>query len=457
MKHLFSFLAAALIALPMFAGTYTITISGSSTSITSQGISLSADKGSGQTAPVINTNTQSGVTEYRVYAGGTLTVSSSETITGIVFTLSSKGIERQATITPSTGTMSQTKGGNSVSWAGSASSITFSVSAKADFGTKATEAGQFDFTQLVVTTNGEGGGTTGGGTTGGGTTGDVTITGLAYADAYLSDYGDGLYFLDIDLYKGWDDETGYMYPEVYLSMQANSLTAIAGTYNLLYGGYWTSANDSVETDYEALSVGTLTITYANGVYTFNGSFTCTDGKTYKFTCTPDVEAYDDFYDPITLNENGGPAPTGDAISVAEALTIGNALADNASTAETYVVEGYVAKLMGTYNTQYGSQTFFMDSVPGDGTGHYDFEAYQCTLAAPGVALGDKVRVTGKILKYVSGSGNTTIEIKQGSVEILSHTAVEELHAKVSASKRIEAGRMVIYQGNRRFTSTGIEF
>lgn len=80
MKHLFSFLAAALIALPMFAGTYTITISGSSTSITSQGISLSADKGDGQTAPVINTNTQSGVTEYRVYADGTLTTS-----TGIEF------------------------------------------------------------------------------------------------------------------------------------------------------------------------------------------------------------------------------------------------------------------------------------------------------------------------------------------------------------------------------------
>lgn len=102
------------------------------------------------------------------------------------------------------------------------------------------------------------------------------------------------------------------------------------------------------------------------------------------------------------------------ITPERALEIGKALADNATTDVEYRVVGIVS-YANNYNTQYGSQTFSMSSDGSDDKSN--FKAYQCYLAAPGVEVGDSVAVTGKILKYVSGS-STTIEIKQGTVEIL---------------------------------------
>ncbi len=102
------------------------------------------------------------------------------------------------------------------------------------------------------------------------------------------------------------------------------------------------------------------------------------------------------------------------ITPEQALEIGKALADNATTDVEYRVVGIVS-YANNYNTQYGSQTFSMSSDGADDKSN--FKAYQCYLDAPGVEVGDSVAVTGKILKYVSGS-NTTIEIKQGTVEIL---------------------------------------
>lgn len=457
MKKFFSLLAAALFTLPMLAEVYTITISGSSTSITSQGISLSADKAAGQNDPVVNNNTSTGEVDYRVYAGSTFTVSCSQTITSINFTLSTKGVQRQATLTPSTGTMTQTNAGTTAAWAGSASSITFTVGAKADYGTDGnTKAGQFDFTQLVVTTDGSVPPTPTDPVTPP-TGGNVTISGLAYADAYLWSYN-GFDFLDIDLYKDFDYEVGLTFPEVYLQMEAKSMTAIAGTYDLFYAGYWKSANDSVETDLDAEStVGTLTITYSNGAYTLAGSFTATDGKTYTFNCTPELAAYDDDYDEITLTEQGGTTPPvvnpGSVISVAEALAIGNALADNATTAETYVVEGYVAKLAGTYNTQYNDQSFFMSDIKGDASDHFDFEVYQGKIDAPGVIVGDKVRITGQITKYVK-NGSVTIEIKKGTVEIISQTALEDVEGAAEVKKTIINGRLIIEHNGARYDALG---
>ncbi|MCQ2340658.1 MAG: hypothetical protein MJZ79_07795 [Paludibacteraceae bacterium] len=109
-----------------------------------------------------------------------------------------------------------------------------------------------------------------------------------------------------------------------------------------------------------------------------------------------------------------PTPAGDVITPEQALEIGKALADNATTDVEYRVVGIVS-YANNYSTQYGNQTFSMSSDGSDDKSN--FKAYQCYLAAPGVVVGDSVAVTGKILKYVSGS-NTTIEIKQGTVEIL---------------------------------------
>jgi hypothetical protein len=106
------------------------------------------------------------------------------------------------------------------------------------------------------------------------------------------------------LYKEFDvDAYTYTYPEVYTIVEANSKTAINGTYDMLYAGYWTTANDSIEIG-DALGKLTIQNVDTEGNYSFKGSFVGTDDKTYKFDQTVFVWAYDDDNEEdIILNEN----------------------------------------------------------------------------------------------------------------------------------------------------------
>ena len=131
----------------------------------------------------------------------------------------------------------------------------------------------------------------------------VNVKGLVYADAYYY-VEDGVAYFDFDLYKEFDvDAYTYTYPEVYTVVEANSKTAINGTYDMLYAGYWTTANDSIEIG-DALGKLTIQNVDTEGNYSFKGSFVGTDGKTYKFDQTVFVWAYDDDNEEeIILNEN----------------------------------------------------------------------------------------------------------------------------------------------------------
>jgi hypothetical protein len=131
----------------------------------------------------------------------------------------------------------------------------------------------------------------------------VNVKGLVYADAYYY-VEDGVAYFDFDLYKEFDvDAYTYTYPEVYTIVEANSKTAINGTYDMLYAGYWTTANDSIEIG-DALGKLTIQNVDTEGNYSFKGSFVGTDRKTYKFDQTVFVWAYDDDNEEeIILNEN----------------------------------------------------------------------------------------------------------------------------------------------------------
>ena len=130
---------------------------------------------------------------------------------------------------------------------------------------------------------------------------EVTVRGLQYADAYYYEE-EGVGYYDIDMYKDVDPDTyEYTYPEVYVAVEAKSKTALNGTYDLLYAGYWTSANDSVM----MVQTGTLTIENVDSEsnYSFKGSYVGKDGKTYKFNQVLYVWAYDvDNDEDITLVE-----------------------------------------------------------------------------------------------------------------------------------------------------------
>ena len=73
-------------------------------------------------------------------------------MTSIVFNISTQGKKRLAPITANTGTVATQKSGDStVSWSGSAKSVTFTVGEKAVYGSDGeTKAGQLDFDSIEI-------------------------------------------------------------------------------------------------------------------------------------------------------------------------------------------------------------------------------------------------------------------------------------------------------------------
>lgn len=120
--------------------------------INKSGYTLSANKNTGSTAPAWN----SGASDVRIYAAGDITLASTSTMTRIVFNLSAQGKSRLAPITASVGSIAaQAEGDETVTWTGSATSVTFTVGAKATYSSDATKAGQLCFSNIDVTVQGE--------------------------------------------------------------------------------------------------------------------------------------------------------------------------------------------------------------------------------------------------------------------------------------------------------------
>ena len=112
------------------------------------------EAGGSGTAAAYNTTGK----DARYYAGNTLTISCANEMTKIVFKLSAQGLKRLAPITASEGTIAtQATEDTEVTWTGSATSVTFTVGAKADYGSDGnSKAGQLDFTSVDITTGGGG-------------------------------------------------------------------------------------------------------------------------------------------------------------------------------------------------------------------------------------------------------------------------------------------------------------
>ena len=119
---------------------------------------------------------------------------------------------------------------------------------------------------------------------------------------------------------------------------------------------------------------------------------------------------------VVILEDGGstPTPTGTEVTCAQAVDLTNALADGATSDETYTVTGYITEVVGSVSRN--QQSFWMADTKDGGK---VFEAYWANLPE-GVSefkVGMKVKITGKLTKYVK-DGNVTPEIKNADVEIL---------------------------------------
>lgn len=108
-------------------------------------LKFSAEKGADES---VNDPALKNDEEARFYAGNSLKISTLDgrNIETLEFVLSEQGIQQQAAVSASSGTVSQSQGSN-VAWTGNTNSVTLTVGAN-DFGTNPSKKGQFDFTQI---------------------------------------------------------------------------------------------------------------------------------------------------------------------------------------------------------------------------------------------------------------------------------------------------------------------
>ena len=118
------------------------------------------------------------------------------------------------------------------------------------------------------------------------------------------------------------------------------------------------------------------------------------------------------------NPGGGDEPSTEVVEItcAQAVELCTALADNASSTETYAITGYITDVIATISN--GQQSFWLSD---NNDGQKIVQAYYANLpeVVEKFVAGSKVKITGKLLKYVKTEGVEPItEIKNADVEIL---------------------------------------
>lgn len=104
------------------------------------------------------------------------------------------------------------------------------------------------------------------------------------------------------------------------------------------------------------------------------------------------------------------------ITCAQAIELCSALEDNATSTETYAITGYITDVYATVSNN--QQSFWMADAQDGGK---QVQAFWANLpeGVAKFATGSKVKITGKLLKYVkSGTTDVVTEVKNATVEIL---------------------------------------
>ena len=311
----------------------------------------------------------------------------------------------------------------------------------------------------------------------------VNVEGMQYADAYYYTEDEIGYF-DFDMYVDVDPDTyEYTYPELYVAVKANSKTALNGTYDLLYAGLWTSANDSIEMG-EALGTVTIKNVDTEGNYSFKGSFVGADGKTYKFNDEMYVWGFDvDTEEEIVFSEESTTPPTpptpptNGAIVFDADVDKGNAGTNSDNAAAYQITKNGVtldvtSGILGTYNNEmhyriYKNQTLTVTSTVGNiakieftctangdekygpgcftaSTGEYGHDG-----AAVGTWTGDAATIT------FTASANQ-VRATQIVVTLVSATAVEDVTVGATPVKVIENGQVLIIRGEHIYNVLGAQ-
>ena len=141
------------------------------------------------------------------------------------------------------------------------------------------------------------------------------------------------------------------------------------------------------------------------------------GKLLKYVKTDGTVVTEVKNADVEILENGGSQPGGEvtAITCAKAVELCAALADGASSTETYAITGYITDVFA--NVSRGQQSFWMSD---NNDGQKVVQAYWANLpeGVEKFTAGSKVKITGKLLKYVKTDGTVVTEVKNADVEIL---------------------------------------
>ena len=198
----------------------------------------------------------------------------------------------------------------------------------------------------------------------------------AITEEYSSQYGNGTFYISDD---GNNSSTRfYVFRALYLNNKR-----------------FADGNEQIKIGDEVVICGKVT--------NYNGNTPETaQGKAYLYS--------------LNGQGGGGGSATGIEVTCAKAVELTNALADNATSSETYSVTGYITEVVGSVSKN--QQTFWMADTKDGGK---VFEAYWANLP-DGVSefkAGSKVKITGNLTKYVNANtGNVTAEMKNPDVEIL---------------------------------------
>jgi hypothetical protein len=294
------------------------------------------------------------------------------------------------------------------------------------------------------------------------------------------------------MYKDIDMDTyEYTYPEVYVSLEAKSKTALNGTYDVWYAGYWKSVNDSVEIN--ETTPGTITIknTDNEGNYSVSGSFVGTDGKTYSFNDVVSVWAFDfDNYEEITLSEGGNntdnpgtdnpgndnPGTSTGAITFDADVDKGNASLDAAnqtpySVSKEGVTLDVTKGIIGTYNNEnhyriYKNETLTITST----VGNIVSVEFTCTAKndekyGPGCftwSTGDYSYSgavgtwTGNATSVEFVASTNQVRASQIVVKVSTGTGVEDVTTVVVPVKVMKNGQVMIMRGENVYNAAGVQ-
>lgn len=154
-------------------------------------------------------------------------------------------------------------------------------------------------------------------------------------------------------------------------------------------------------------------------------------------------ACDDTPAPYNPNPGGGEGGkdttvvTEKKITCAEAAELCGKLTDGSQSAETYVITGYITDVFA--NISNNQQSFWMADTKDGGK---VVQAFWANLpeGVEKFAVGSKVTITGKLLKYVKPDGTVITEVKNPTVVIMEQGGGDETGAegtKVTCAKAVE--------------------